>query len=152
MLMSLGKSAPITEMFPLRKAPPPPELNVSLRASSFFQFEGMVQLIPAWSHFTVCPFAIAANCAAVGEACSTGSPFTLVPEDEEFELRDFLKRSLKLQPTTTRNTAMISGMRFIGFTPAKIGKARRFYFKTRHHVKQKFPESGALADQLGCAR
>src|SRR6266705_1754728 len=140
MLMSLGKLGSITEMFPLRKALPPPDSNVSLRASPFFQLAGIVQSIPCWSHFTVCPFAIAADCAAVGDARSTGSPLTLDPldeDEEEFELPDFLNLSVKLQPRTIRKTARISGMRFMESTPRKGNwKSKTLLFQNCRRVNR----------------
>src|SRR6266480_6965659 len=104
MLISTGKLESITEMLTLRKAPPPPELNVSLRTVSVFQFAGIVQVMPCWSHFTVWPLAMAAVCAAVGFGCSTGSfPIFegLLDEEFEFEVPDFLNFSLRLQAATT---------------------------------------------------
>src|SRR5712692_7207132 len=106
----------IVEMLTLRKAPPPPELNISLRTVSVFQFAGSVQVTPCWSHFTLLPLAMAAVCAAVGLGFSTGSfPIFegLLDEDDEFEELAFLNFSLRLQAATTNTNATIRETFFI---------------------------------------
>src|SRR5712671_5539642 len=91
--------------------------------------------MPCSSHFTVCPLAMAALCAAVGFGCSAGSFEGLLDEEDEFEFEelDFLNFSLRLQAATTNTIATIRETFFIPSPNAgQIRKANAFY---RNHAQ-----------------
>src|SRR6266581_5166973 len=139
MLTSLGKLGSIVEMVPLINAPPPPYPNVSVRTSSLFQFAGIVQDIPCWSHFTVCPFATAAICAAVGVAFSTSSPPVAEvsfdeEDDDESEEPLCLSLLVKLHAATTRMRRKIAGICFIEITNQQKVEEQPLFTLSSAHV------------------
>src|SRR5436853_3278380 len=97
--MSVGKSGAIGEMLTVKNAPSPPYVKEFLLTSCFFQLAGIFHEIPCSSHFTSCPFAMIADCAAVGFGVSTGSSpiFVGLPDDDEFELLLLFSLLVKLQ-------------------------------------------------------
>src|SRR5258708_40177382 len=97
---SVGKLSSRMETLTLRKALfPPPQLKVLRSALDLVHFCGRVQVISCWSHLTLWPPAIAADCAAVGDGPGAESALPLLDDDPEFEPESaaFLNRSARLQ-------------------------------------------------------
>src|SRR5947207_14980119 len=117
-LRSAGKSGAIGEILTIRNAPFPPYEKLFVDTSCFFQPAGNVHEMPCWSHFTSCPFAMAAICAEVGAGFSTGSSpiFEGLLDDDEDELELLFVFSLlvRLHAATSRTKAIIASAFFIG--------------------------------------